>query len=608
MQTRSSLQRRSNSESSDRVVVHIKPRSWGDETHEQPQTVQPKNTGFDFKNADWFSHDPGPRSPVRVSNTIQAKLKVGAPNDQYEQEADSPGETLRERAAKQVVSTPDSATQQPIQQDLQTEPVGHNFSHVDWFSHDPGPRSPVRVFNSIQAKLTVGAPNDQYEQEADRVADQVMTTPDSAVQQTIQREAAPEVGEEDELKMKPLENAQIQREAAILKGEEAALDVQTKPMLQRETDGSLQADSDLEGQLNRSKSGGTPLPDEVRSFMEPRFGADFSQVRVHTGNESVQMNQGLNAQAFTHKQDVYFGAGKAPAKDVLTAHELTHVVQQTGGIQTKENVEGLIQRSDPEEEQDYTPSYDNVDYANMSTPEGAEVKVNSSNQVSNNIQNVHDFGETTIYSNETEEQNIDPLAYSTGIGEVHKEWQQKEKIDFLSANAKLGRFGEPNKDMRIGSQVDAQWFNGTSGNNGFFGGSLGFDGGVLGASADNSVGEDGFALGGQAYIGQAAARIGDVSSSEVNDEQLRFGYGVGEGYAARGHWGDQDKDGRKEIGFGADIGPASFDIKTEDPALTLLKAASPGIGWAVDALTDDKKFNLTDKALDLLGIKDNEAQ
>ena len=113
MQTRSSLQRRSNSESSDRVVAHIKPRSWGDETHEQPQTVQPKNTGFDFKNADWFSHDPGPRSPVRVFNTIQAKLTVGAPNDQYEQEAD--------RVAEQVMSTPDSAVQQPIQRDMAPE-------------------------------------------------------------------------------------------------------------------------------------------------------------------------------------------------------------------------------------------------------------------------------------------------------------------------------------------------------------------------------------------------------------------------------------------------------------------------------------------------------
>ncbi len=280
MQTRSSLQRRSNSESSDRVVAHIKPRPWGDEHHEQPQTVQPKNSGFDFKNADWFSHDPGPRSPVRVFNSIQAKLTVGAPNDVYEQEAD--------RVAEQVMSTPGSANQQPIQreeileEELQTKPLAATITPL------------------------------------------------------VQREAILEEEKEEELQTKPLGNS-IQREGMPEEGmpeggmpeEEKEQEIQTK----RSPDAGFQAGSNLENRLNSSQGGGIPLSEEVRSFMEPRFGADFSQVRVHTGNESVQMNQDLNAQAFTHKQDVYFGAGKAPANDALTAHELTHVVQQTGNIQ-----------------------------------------------------------------------------------------------------------------------------------------------------------------------------------------------------------------------------------------------------------------------------------
>jgi hypothetical protein len=70
--------------------------------------------------------------------------------------------------------------------------------------------------------------------------------------------------------------------------------------------------------------------------MEPRFGADFSGVRVHTGGEAVQMNRELGAQAFTHGSDVYFGAGKSPGNNELTAHELTHVVQQSGdGVKPK---------------------------------------------------------------------------------------------------------------------------------------------------------------------------------------------------------------------------------------------------------------------------------
>jgi hypothetical protein len=68
--------------------------------------------------------------------------------------------------------------------------------------------------------------------------------------------------------------------------------------------------------------------------MEPRFGADFGGVRVHTGGEADQLNRQLNAQAFTHGQDIYMGAGKYdPASSdgkKLLAHELTHVVQQNG--------------------------------------------------------------------------------------------------------------------------------------------------------------------------------------------------------------------------------------------------------------------------------------
>jgi hypothetical protein len=181
-----------------------------------------------------------------------------------------------------------------------------------------------------QAKLTVGEPGDKYEQEADRVANQVMSMPDGkgSVQRetmleeeiqtktlgnTIQRKVTPE---EEEIQTKPLSNGTLQREAMAEEEEE----IQTK----RSSDAGFQAGSNLESRLSSSQGGGSALPDEVRSFMEPRFGADFSQVRVHTSSEAVQINRDLNAQAFTHQQDVYFGAGKAPGKDMLTAHELTH--------------------------------------------------------------------------------------------------------------------------------------------------------------------------------------------------------------------------------------------------------------------------------------------
>ncbi|MDZ8067110.1 MAG: DUF4157 domain-containing protein [Nostoc sp. DedQUE08] len=163
----------------------------------------------------------------------------------------------------------------------------------------------------LQAKLTVGEPHDQYEQQADWVANQVMRMVPN---------------------LQPIQDS-LQRKCGVCEQEQEEL--QTKRSLQRYTDGSLQAGDNIESRLNSSKGGGTTLPDDVRSFMEPRFGYDFSQVRVHTGDEAVQMNQELGAQAFTHGSDVYFGAGKYPGNNELTAHELTHIVQQSGAIERK---------------------------------------------------------------------------------------------------------------------------------------------------------------------------------------------------------------------------------------------------------------------------------
>jgi hypothetical protein len=180
----------------------------------------------------------------------------------------------------------------------------------------------------VQTKLTVGAVGDKYEQEADRVAAQVMSmsvAPDHSPQ--VQR-----FGEEDN----PVQRWSLAQSITPVVQRQVDEQVQMQALVQRAFQaGGNQASGDLESRLNASKGGGSALAPEVRAFMEPRFGADFSAVRVHTGSEAVQMNRELGAQAFAHGRDVYFGAGKSPGNNELTAHELTHVVQQTGRIQPK---------------------------------------------------------------------------------------------------------------------------------------------------------------------------------------------------------------------------------------------------------------------------------
>ena len=78
------------------------------------------------------------------------------------------------------------------------------------------------------------------------------------------------------------------------------------------------------------------MPGSTKSFMESRFGTDFSDVRIHTGDYATQMSGELNAQAFTVGSDIYFNRGKySPESDHgrhLLAHELTHTIQQGTGV------------------------------------------------------------------------------------------------------------------------------------------------------------------------------------------------------------------------------------------------------------------------------------
>ena len=133
----------------------------------------------------------------------------------------------------------------------------------------------------IQTKLTIGSPNDKYEREADSMANQIMRMPQSYSNQPLSN------GAKD-----------IQRKCTNCEKEDDK--IQRKPLMMKSEGGAPVATQALGSQLNSSKGGGSPLPTGTNSFMGNAFGADFSNVRIHTGGSAIQMNQGLNARAFTH--------------------------------------------------------------------------------------------------------------------------------------------------------------------------------------------------------------------------------------------------------------------------------------------------------------------
>ena len=179
----------------------------------------------------------------------------------------------------------------------------------------------------VQPKLTVTPPNDRYEQEADRAADQVMRKIESGLEGQTDLLSGKHKKETDH----PV--ALAMSKAQCVDGDSAGVGVS----------------ENVESVLQSARGGGQALPEQTRISMEQAFGADFKGVRVHIDSRAADISQKLNASAFTSGPDIYFSHGEyAPDKvkgQRLLAHELTHVLQQQqmrgGGIPT---IEKTIQR------------------------------------------------------------------------------------------------------------------------------------------------------------------------------------------------------------------------------------------------------------------------
>lgn len=270
--------------------------------------------------------------------------------------------------------------------------------------------SPSPFFGpKVQKKLTTGTVGDKYETEADNIADKVVnkrktggllqSRSEEAVQQKPISETISTVQKQDLAQEKPLQKKGKEKEEdkKVQKKGEKEEDKKVQKKSDKEEDKKVQKkgekeeekpvqkkcadcekedkvqkkdkeeekavqkkgqnseteiqDNELEGRLDNSKGYGTSLDKKTKREMESGFGSDFSNVKIHTDANAVQMSQELGAQAFTNGNDVYFNQGKYNPESNegkhLLAHELTHTVQQTGGAQKT----GKIQKSSIENTQ-----------------------------------------------------------------------------------------------------------------------------------------------------------------------------------------------------------------------------------------------------------------
>lgn len=309
---------------------------------------------------------------------LQAKLAVSQPAGPYEQEAGHVAEQVMRMPEPQLQrgcacggACPKCQAEQPNQEHQHLQTKRAQSSGMGQVARAPivsdridARRKPAERVQAnllwhqppayIQAKLTIGQPGDIYEQEADRVADEVMRMPDPDVRETpVSAQAqSPQIQRtcvECEFQLqKQTVGTHIQRVCSecdeelhqIQRRSEAKEEKQSiQPRSSGHADVFLQSQieeeatgSDFQKELDAEKAAGSPLPNSTGQFMESRFGVDFSQVRMHTGESASRLCRAVQAQAFTVGNHIYFGAGRynpgSSHGNALIAHELAHTLQQ----------------------------------------------------------------------------------------------------------------------------------------------------------------------------------------------------------------------------------------------------------------------------------------
>lgn len=165
----------------------------------------------------------------------------------------------------------------------------------------------------IHPQMQISQPQDQDEQEAEAMAEKVIQQIESP--ESVQPEMETNVEQVSAENIQP-----IRRESALHR--------------QSTDDGGMEASPEVEAAIDQETGKGMPLQSNIREPMEEAFGVDFSHVRIHTDSNAQALNDAIEAEAFTTEQDIFFNQGAYNPSSTdgkhLLAHELTHVIQQTG--------------------------------------------------------------------------------------------------------------------------------------------------------------------------------------------------------------------------------------------------------------------------------------
>jgi Domain of unknown function (DUF4157) len=277
-----------------------------------------------------------------VGRMVQVKLNIGKPDNHYEREAD--------QVADKVMRMPEPVRHEDEETTVQTKPLANQITPLVQAAPEEQPEENESLVQAIpdessekneDEQMIAAKPLVQRQPQAGENEEKGPLQTKLAIQrqeaeeeeEPVQAKQASGLSSQNE-KFAPghiaSTNSIIQRVCA-----ECEEEMQRQPSLQPKgvRRKSSQINPTTAANIHSMKGRGSPLPRSVRSFFEPRFGADFNQVRVHTNSRAAETAKSINARAFTIGENIAFGTGQYSPEShggrQLLAHELTHVMQQS---------------------------------------------------------------------------------------------------------------------------------------------------------------------------------------------------------------------------------------------------------------------------------------
>lgn len=273
-----------------------------------------------------LAHDESNQHP----SFFQTQLKTGEKGDKYEKEADN----AAGKVANKVPATPEPVVQK------------QDISAVQMSSMKENEEKPVQKAEKKEEEKPVQTAEKKEEDKPVQKAEK--KEEDKPVQKAEKKEEEKPIQKEEKKEEdKPVQKAEKKEEDKPVQKAEAEenKEVQPKheeeeknehpPIMHKKKEGNgPDKGSDISDRIKKTKGKGQPMSEKTARLMEQAFGADFSNVTIHTDEQAASLNKDMHSIAFTNGSDIYFAEGQynpdSSSGKTLLAHELTHVIQQTG--------------------------------------------------------------------------------------------------------------------------------------------------------------------------------------------------------------------------------------------------------------------------------------